>query len=150
MDLFIQLAIGSVMIGVTVALHAFALDRIIRHAKFAEEALKRVIKPLWRPIMAALVVVTVFVVNVVHMWLWAFLYMGYGCQSLDSLSDALYFSTVTYTTLGSADGAHLGASCHMLTGVEGANGFLLFGWTTAFIFEIISQIYYREIKRLAD
>ena len=150
MSLFVQLAVGSLMIALTVAVHAVALDRIIRWAKPMERLLKRVSKAFWRPFMAAWVVVSVFAVNIVHIWVWAFLYLIYGCESLDGFSEALYFSTVTYTTLGSSDGSDLGQSCHMLTGVEGANGFLLFGWTTAFIFEIISQIYYREVKELAD
>ena len=63
------------------------------------------------------------------------------------LEKALYFSTVTYSTLGYGD-IIIGEGYRMLAAIEGTNGFLLFGWTTAFIFEIISQMYKAEAKKL--
>jgi hypothetical protein len=81
------------------------------------------------------------------MWLWALLYLALGCAPLANLSDALYFATVTYTTLGFGD-IILEPSFRILSGIEAANGFLLFGWTTAFIFEVISQLYRSEARSI--
>ena len=143
MNLFLLLLTGGAMVGVTVVIQAIALDFIIRHAGIVEVILKRICLPFWQPLTAGIVVVSVFTVHITHMWLWALLYVALDCEPLASFSDALYFATVTYTTLGYGD-ITLEPSFRMLSGIEAANGFLLFGWTTAFIFEVISQLYRRE------
>jgi hypothetical protein len=71
----------------------------------------------------------------------------YECTPIVSLSDALYFSISSYTTLGLGD-IILSESCRILSGVEAANGFILFGWTTAFIFAVVNGLYKREEKQL--
>lgn len=147
MSLFFQLGLGSIMIGVTVMMHAIALDFIIKHAGVVERGLRKAMDGLWRPVMAGLIVVSVFAVHVAQIWLWAFLYIAVDAQPLKDFSETLYFATVTYTTLGYGD-LTLAPSYRMLSAVEGANGFLLFGWTTAFIFEVIAQLYKREVKGL--
>lgn len=147
MSLFMQLFLGGVMIGVTVMIHAIALDFIMKHARFAEAIIRVVFKSLWRPVMASVIVVSVFVSHIVQIWLWALLYVTVDAQSLADFSETLYFATVTYTTLGYGD-VTLNPSFRMLSAIEGANGFLLFGWTTAFIFEVIAQLYEKEAKEL--
>lgn len=147
MNLFYQLFIGSIMIGATVFIHAMGLDVIIRHAKRVETWLQRLALNFWRPVMSSVIVVAVFGIHIVNMWLWAFLFMGMNCEGLSDFSTALHFSTSMYTTVGH-NTISLGDSCNMLSGIEGANGFLLFGWTTAFIFEVISQLYKREAREL--
>lgn len=146
MRLFEQLLIGSGMIGVTVMLHAIALDFIIRNAFLIEKRIKRATDFLWQPLMSAIIVISVFASHVFHIWLWAFLYTLLNAGPLQNFSEALYFSTVTYATLGYGD-IVLGTGFRMLSGVEAANGFIMFGWSTAFIFEIISQLYRRETTK---
>ncbi len=147
MDLFIQLVIGSAMIALTVMIHAIALDFIIKHAGIAEKLLRRVAGPVWRPLMAGVVVVSAFAAHIVQIWCWAFLYYGLHALPLNGFAETLYFATVTYTTLGYGD-ITLEPAYRMLSAIEGANGFLLFGWTTAFIFEVINQLYRREVKEI--
>lgn len=147
MNLFSQLVVGGVMLGLTVSLHAMALDFIIKRAAIVEGAVRRVTGFLWKPVMSAAIVVFIFMSHVVHIWLWALLYLAFDCAPLSGLSDALYFATVTYTTLGYGD-IILDHSCRMMSGIEASNGFIVFGWTTAFIFEVISQFYKREMTSL--
>ncbi len=147
MNLAFQLVTGGLMIGLTVIIHAVALDQIIRRAGIVERIIRRLTQKFWQPLMAGIIVVAVFAVHILHIWQWTLLYMALGCAPLTNLSDALYFATVTYTTLGYGD-IILEPSFRMLSGIEATNGFLLFGWTAAFIFEVISQIYKREAKSL--
>lgn len=146
MNLFEQLLIGGFMIGISVFLNALALDRIMCQIEPLEKHARKVIKKYWRPCLIAFLVLEIFLVHIVVMWLWAFLYLGLGCTALDGLSDALYFAVVVYTTLGFGD-IILEPECRMLGGVEAANGFILFGWTTAFIFEIMTGFYRKESRR---
>lgn len=146
-DLFVQLAVGTVMIGLTVMIQAITLDFVIKRVGRAEGVLRRLTGLFWKPVMSGAVVLAVFTIQVLNIWLWAFLYLGLGCAPLEGIPDALYFATVTYTTLGYGD-IVLEPSCRMLGGVEASNGFLLFGWGTAFIFEVISQLYRREARSI--
>ncbi len=147
MNLLLQLVLGGGLIGVTVIIHAIGLDFIMRHAPILERSLRRTTAFIWRPCMAGIIVVGVFAVHIVEIWLWALVYFSLDAAPLQSFSESLYFATVTYTTLGYGD-ITLGPESRMLSAIEGANGFLLFGWTAAFIFEVISQLYRREAKEL--
>lgn len=147
MILLIQLMLGSVMIGLTVAVHALALDWIVRFSRNVEALSRGLSRRFHKPLSVGCIVLCVFCVHVIIIWLWALLYMGKGCAPLAGLDEALYFSTITYTTLGYGD-ITLDHSCRMMSGIEAANGFILFGWTAAFIFEIVSQIYRREVEKL--
>lgn len=147
MVLFTQLMIGAFMIGLTVAVHAVALDFIIRHIGYFEQPVRRIVKKSWKSLVTGGVVVTVFAVHVVIIWLWAGLFMAMQCSPLQSFSETLYFATVAYTTIGFGD-IVLGESCRMLSGISGADGTILFGWTAAFIFEVVGQIYRKEASTL--
>lgn len=146
-NLFVQLFLGSMMIGLTVAVHALALDWIVRLSRSIGIFSRSLSRRFRKPLNVGGIVLCVFGVHVAIIWLWAIVYMVRGCAPLVTLEDALYFSTITYTTLGYGD-IILDSPCRMMSGVEAANGFILFGWTAAFIFEIVSQIYRREVEKL--
>ena len=147
MTLFIQLMLGTIMIGLTVTIHGATLDFVMRNAEAWERFLTRLNHSLWKPLISISVVLSVFLAHIVEIWLWAALYLGMECLPENTLSEALYFSTVTYTTVGYGD-IVLQPAFRLLSGIEAANGFLLFGWTTAFIFEVMSRIYKHEIRSL--
>lgn len=147
MNLFIQLILGTVMIGLTVTIHGATLDFVMKNVGGWERFLIRLQRTLWKPIISIAVVLSVFLAHVIEIWFWAGLYLSLECLPQNIISEALYFSTVTYTTVGYGD-IVLDPTFRMLSGIEAANGFLLFGWTTAFIFEVMSRIYKHEIKAL--
>jgi hypothetical protein len=147
MELLIQLLIGTGMIAATVIVHALALDVIFKNLQWIERPARHFFKPFWKAVVSVVTVVSLFAVHVVLIWSWAGLYLWRGCQPLTDIAEAVYFATVTYTTLGYGD-ITLDPSCRMLSGVEAANGLILFGWTTAFIFEVITTLYRREAQSL--
>lgn len=53
--------------------------------------------------------------------------------------EALYFSTVTYSTLGYGD-VLLARTWRILGAIEGANGVIMLGWSTAFIVSLVTQL----------
>lgn len=57
---------------------------------------------------------------------------------LKSFEEALYFSIVTFTTLGYGD-ITLGAPWRLLSGAEALNGILLAGWSTALLFTVVQR-----------
>ncbi len=71
----------------------------------------------------------------VFVWTAVFL----ALEILSELEEALYFSIVAYTTLGFGD-IILDEPWRILSGMIAANGFLLFGWSTAFQIEYLNQL----------
>ena len=70
--------------------------------------------------------------------LWAGLYLMVG--ALPTMSEALYFSLVTFTTLGYGD-ITLHEQRRMLGAFQAANGILMFGWATAIIVAVAQRVF---------
>lgn len=143
-SMLLQLFIGGVMIVLTVLFQALAFDVIITHARRLEVFVKNA-RRLWKALFLAIAVLCVTFVLIVEIWMWALLYLLIG--AFDKLEAALYFSAATFSTVGYGD-VVLSPEWRMLSGIEATNGFLLFGWATAFIFEVVSIVYRREARKL--
>ena len=70
-------------------------------------------------------------------WLWAFVFLWLG--ALHTLEEAVYFSLVSFTTLGFGD-VVLPREWRILSGMAGANGFLNFGLLTALMVEALRHV----------
>lgn len=145
-QLAIQLIIGTFMIIATVITHAILLDYLIQNVKTIGKNFAKIFGRLWKSSFISMVVLYVFISHIIQIWIWAILYL-FVTDELKTFEEALYFSTSSFTTVGFGD-LVLGTDWRMLSAIESANGFLLFGWSTAFIFEIIMQIYRKESKDL--
>ncbi len=64
---------------------------------------------------------------------------------LGSFEGALYFSTSTYTTIGYGD-VVLPRGWRVFGAIEGANGIILLGWSTAFFVSVVGRIRLMEIE----
>jgi hypothetical protein len=96
----------------------------------------------------AVVVAIVFglmVIHTVEIWTYAVAYLVVG--ALADFETALYFSTTSFTTLGYGD-VVLDKHWRLFGAIEGANGLLLFGWSTAFLFSLLAQMRTLEIEWL--
>ena len=83
-------------------------------------------------------VMWLFLATVIEVWAWAMLYLFLG--AIESIETAVYFSTVTFTTLGFGD-ITLDEQWRLLSSFEAANGLLMFGWSTALIFVAVQWVY---------
>ena len=86
----------------------------------------------------AVFVLWLFVATIFEVWIWALLYLGLG--AVHSMEEAVYFSTVTFTTLGFGD-ITLEEPWRLLSSFEAANGLLMFGWSTALVFLAVQWVY---------
>jgi len=136
-NLVLQLLLATAMAAFTVVMHLGGLTALIaatnRHARHlqADRTL----------ISQALILVGVsfglFTLHGVEIWAYAVLYQLLG--AIRSFEDALYFSTATYSTIGYGDVA-LTKSWRVLGAIEGANGVILLGWSTAFFVSVVGRI----------
>jgi voltage-gated potassium channel Kch len=74
--------------------------------------------------------------------LWAGFYLVVG--ALPSIEDAVYFSLVTFTTLGYGD-VTAGHEWRILAAFEAANGIIMFGWTTAIIVAVAHRLFFHHV-----
>jgi hypothetical protein len=129
-----QLTYGAVLITITVLIHAVCLDGIIKLWR----AISMEIKARWRVIAFSLVVIGIFSAHVIEIWVWAIFY--FFVEEIQTWESALYFSTSSFTTVGYGD-LILSEEWRLLGSIEAINGMILFGWSTAFIFAGVRDIY---------
>jgi len=133
-----QILIGSAMIALTVVIQIAGIIGLIAYLK-ARGA--RVVGHLNYIVMTRVLVVTIlgiFFVHTAEIWIWAALYLWLG--EFETMERSLYFSTVTFTTLGYGD-ITLQERWQLLSGFEAANGIILFGVSTAFVFGVIRKLF---------
>jgi voltage-gated potassium channel Kch len=67
-----------------------------------------------------------------------------GITEFDTIEKAIYFSLVTFTTLGYGD-ITISSANRILAGLEAINGILLIGWSTAYMFSVVQFFNNRKI-----
>jgi hypothetical protein len=83
-------------------------------------------------VVAAVLILVIGLIGEVA--LWALLYYSWG--DLGRFSNALYFSLASFTTIGAFE-LSLSPVHRMAGAAEAATGMLMFGWSTALLFEVI-------------
>lgn len=133
----IQLTIGSLMIVSTAVFHVLGLAAFLAFLDpwLNAGAVRRKFLGMLLALLTA--VLGVFFLHTVEIWSWAFLYVWLG--EFDDIERALYFSCVTFTTLGYGD-VTLGQDWQLLGGLEAANGIILVGVSTAFVIAVLRNL----------
>lgn len=142
-----EFLIGGVLIALTVIFQAICFDVIMRYGQQISTWFAANVKFSWKAFFITGVVLAVMTVGVVQMWMWALLY--YSLTVIKDLETAVYFSVSSFTTVGFGD-VVLPHGWRLLSSIEAANGFVLFGWSAAFIFEIVSNLYRREAQGIQN
>lgn len=135
--MIVQLGIGSIMILATTVIHGFATFAGVRLLRSHYGKRQGPPSTLHDTYSVALLVLWLFLATVVEIWLWAGLFIVLG--AIDTLEEALYFSTVTFSTLGYGD-VVLDTTWRLLASFEAANGLFLFGWSTALLFGVVQRL----------
>ena len=127
-----ELIIATAMVLATVFTHAVGLmllGRLTRYERLEER--KLAIRPLSLAAVGLTmsVVLGLFVLHAIEIWLYAALYLE--LDAIKTLREAVYFSTQTYAAIGFGNEA-LDPQWRLLAAIEGVNGVILLGWSTAF------------------
>ncbi len=129
---------GCALAAATTFVHAAAMVGSVNLAK-------RLIARGWmdkghaaQATIVAIVVVAMFIASCIEAALWAATYVVTG--AIAGAERAMYFSMVTYTTLGYGD-VTLDERWRLLASLEAANGIIMFGWSTALIFAAVHLVY---------
>jgi voltage-gated potassium channel Kch len=131
--------IGSGIAVLTVLLHALGTAAWLKHlvTRFVGDG-----EP-WGILTSMRILSTTFfaliVLHTVQIAIWAIAYLVLvEVSELASFETALYFSFVTFTTLGYGD-ITLSEPWRIMSGIQALSGILLVGWTTAFLFALVQR-----------
>ena len=139
-----EIAVGLGMVVLTTIVHALFMMSGNRLAEWRLDHYGRVENRFFKAIMVSGLTAWQFVAVIVEGSIWALLYLYNPLiTALPDFETAIYFSMVTFTTLGYGD-VVLTGSWRMLASLQAANGVIIFGWTTALIFYYIQLIYGRK------
>jgi hypothetical protein len=130
-----QLLVGGGVSLADIAIHAAVMAAVVSAARrFLNWEHDR--PQVW---LAAAMVATVGILMVAHVaevGMWALTYAM--VEAVPPGADILYFAFVNYTTLGYGDVLPM-ERWRLLGPMAAMNGVLLFGWSTAVIFEVMRQ-----------
>jgi hypothetical protein len=131
--MLIQLAVGSAVSAINILLHAAVTLIAIWIARSA--ARRTTSKQL--PFLAGVMIATSLVLMAAHIlevFVWSVAYAIVNAAPDDA--NLVYFAFVNYTTLGYGDVTPL-AKWRLLGPMTAMNGMLMFGWSTALLFEVL-------------
>ena len=138
--MFTELVLATFMVSLTVAIHGAGLHGLAKLLRLeAREEAHEHINPLsLRGFLATLLaILRLFALHGVEIWLYAFLYIGLG--AVEGLRDAVFFSTITYGAIGYSDEV-MAERWRLVSAIEGINGIILIGWSTAFFITVVSRL----------
>ncbi|MFT4707655.1 MAG: hypothetical protein ACI9PU_001497 [Ascidiaceihabitans sp.] len=127
------LTIGSVMIIGSLAVAIALFGVAMRLLQWMDETNAFGYPRLSLVFDLGVAILWILVVLTSTVWGWAVLYMALGL--FDALEPALYFSVVSFTTVGYGD-VVLEPGWRLLAGMTATHGLLIFGIFTAFLVEV--------------
>lgn len=131
-----QLVIGSLVIALSVAVQAEMFNLLSNRIEPLIRIFRRVLRRFANTGVIIVAVLYVLMVQSISVWLWATAFRLLGAFS--EFEPALYFSLISFTTVGFGD-ITLGPDWRLLSGLTAANGFLNFGWSTAYMVELVRR-----------
>jgi hypothetical protein len=139
--MLLELLVATGMVALTVVIHGWGLALLARITR-AEQNVHSLDWVSARGVgFTVALVLGLFVLHGLEIWLYAALFHALG--AIEDFRTAVYFSTTTYSAIGYGDKA-MAPEWRLLGGIEGINGVLLLGWTTAFFVTLMSGMRLRR------
>lgn len=137
-DIHFQLMVSAIVIAATTFVHGVfvaAAAAVFRVAKGQARGALRFLRDSFALVLLGL---WLMLAHAIEMTMWARTYLHFDL--FEAWEPALYFSAASYTTLGFGD-VLLPEPWRLLAGATAANGFLLFGLSAAFLFDVAGQLH---------
>jgi hypothetical protein len=130
-----QLLVGAVVSLFNISLHALVMTAVI--AAVRRLARKKTSRRSRRLILVMIATVSILMsAHVCEVLAWSLVYAA--VDAAPPGADLVYFAFVNYTTLGYGDVTPV-ERWRLLGPMTAMNGVLLFGWSTAVIFEVLRR-----------
>ena len=135
--MFVNLSLATVMVVLTVVIHFIGLLILLRVLRFRGHRFRAQESVLGQCVLILMVVLGIFAIHTLEVWLYALGFISIG--AIDDFESALYFSTVTFASLGYGD-IVLSSDWRLFGAIEAVNGLILLAWSTAFLISLMSRL----------
>ncbi len=135
MGVLAQIFLASGILCLCATWHIFILIELVKRIKSYAEKPQLQSNKYFK--LTILIFLGILFSHVVQFYFWAGSYWALG--ALPDFADSLYFSMVTYTTLGYGD-IVLGSDLRIFAAIESVTGVLVFGISTAFLVGYFSEL----------
>jgi hypothetical protein len=136
-EIWLPLAMGIAANVVTIVIHALGVTAMVNFVRHEERAGRLGAGFGTDVAIVTVVILLALVAHLLEIGVWAILLLQ--CGEFPTLPMAYDHSAVNYTTLGYGN-VVMTPAWRLLGPLEAANGFLLFGVSTALIFAVIQRI----------
>lgn len=128
--MFQNLFVGSGLVALTVLIHTAGLILIATVTPRLARWLGLHNHDIGRTLVMTGTVLGILAILTIEVWSWALAYTLLGAAR--DFGEALYLSTAMFSTTGYGD-IHPNPTWRLMTALEGINGFLMIGWSTAYL-----------------
>ncbi len=146
--MMVVIVLGIILISLTVILHigGTVVWALLLHRRHGKKLLARQFENEMRASILQMIhifvqtVVVILCLHIIEVILWAVTYYFIPHESnLNDFRQCVYFSIVTYTTLGYGDVVIIDENWRLLAGIQAMGGMLVFGWSSALLFGAVQQ-----------
>jgi hypothetical protein len=142
--MFRQLLVGTTVSACNITIHALIMVALVQISR--RTSTMAASRPSLRLIVVMIATVSILMTShACEVVVWALVFAS--VDAAPAGSDLIYFAFVTYTTLG-GDVVPL-EHWRLLGPLTAMNGVLLFGWSTAVVFEIMRRTMQRDFEAIA-
>ena len=138
--MLLNIAIGALLVLLTTAIHAEGMLFLLHRKQMQDRDLPHYSRRK-KIYLVGSVIILLLLVSVAEMGFWAVAYLMTG--AIEGMEAALYFSMVTFTTLGYGD-ITLSEQWRLLAAFEAATGIIIFGWTIALVIATVQRVYFSD------
>jgi len=130
-----ELIFATMMVLAIIFIHLVGLAVLTRLLRSHSRVMRRVrLLPFTLLLGASIGLIAI---HTVEIWIYAGIYLALGAFS--SFEEALYFSTVSYASVGYGD-LLLPLKWRIFGAIEGPVGIMMLGWSTAFLVSLLTQL----------
>ncbi|MFC7497891.1 hypothetical protein ACFQRC_01495 [Enterovirga sp. GCM10030262] len=136
-DLAVQLGASMLLVIICSAIHGIGLVGATRLLNLREDRLKEHDLDFSALLLMCGMAVCLFLLHMVEITVFAFFYLLVG--AIGSLEEAIHYSAAAYATLGGT-AEYFPDDWALMGSIEAVIGFLLLGWSTAFIVRNVNRL----------
>ncbi len=135
--MMLELLVATGLVVIVVLIHGAGITTLTRVLQFRLQAEESHHFTFTRAIFILALVLSLFVLHGIQIWIFAGSYVW--LHAVPDLETGVYFSTITYATIGYAD-MHIVKAWRLVAAIEGVCGVILLGWSTAFLVSVVARL----------
>ncbi len=132
-----QILVAFILVSINVSIHATGMAELFSRLLRRQPKIEKGFSILRSILLFIEIFAIILGLHLAEICTWAIFYRGWA--GLKDFESSVYFSIVTYTTIGYGD-VVLPVTWRLLGAIEGVTGVLTFGWSTGVIFAVASRL----------